>query len=356
MDITSDMVFLDSGAYSAFSRDETIDIEKYIQFIKDNGPYGVEACLDVIGNKDTGPTWETAMASEKNQRIMEDAGTSPIPVYHRGEEKYKDDESHLRKMVEEYDYIGLGTGRALGNRSQLTHWLDRVFEDIICDSQGRPKCKIHGFAVTSKKLLARYPWYSVDSNSPTIGAAFGKIFLPKPQTKGGFDYTDMVLITISNQANHPVGSLNTFLGRPKSHRIRYEELFEKLGFIKGQIQGKKKRKTNTERTEEDEGPSMTPMDLGLAEESPVNGDTLANSWEERLKWNLTVWGLMSADLATHTLATGEKYKTRIYSVCASKRHLEVAKEVKPHPRLLISYVYIRGREEFIEKVHNYQNQ
>jgi hypothetical protein len=98
------------------------------------------------------------------------------------------------------------------------------------------------------------------------------------------------------------------------------------------------------------------MDLGLAEESPVNGDTLANSWEERLKWNLTVWGLMSADLATHTLATGEKYKTRIYSVCASKRHLEVAKEVKPHPRLLISYVYIRGREEFIEKVHNYQNQ
>ena len=70
-------LFLDSGAFSAFTQGAEINIVDYIAFIKKNKKYiETYAVLDVIGSAEK--TWE-------NQRIMEKAGLSPLPCFHFGE-------------------------------------------------------------------------------------------------------------------------------------------------------------------------------------------------------------------------------------------------------------------------------
>jgi hypothetical protein len=139
-------LFLDSGAFSAFTQKASIDILDYIKFIKEHEKYlEVYANLDVIGD---------AKGTFKNQKIMEEHGLRPMPAYHFGEPwKY------LHYYVENYDYIAIGGVAQLGASPALSKWLDDCF-NIICDQPSRlPRVKVHGFAVTSLRLMLRYPWY-----------------------------------------------------------------------------------------------------------------------------------------------------------------------------------------------------
>jgi len=138
-------LFLDSGAYSAWSQNAVINIHEYIAFIKSNIEYiDVYANLDAIGDPD-----ETL----KNQRIMEKAGLSPLPCYHFGEPiKY------LKKYLKGYKYVALG-GMVPISTKDLRPWLDDIFLNHICDKDGIPRVKIHGFGMTSLSLMLRYPWY-----------------------------------------------------------------------------------------------------------------------------------------------------------------------------------------------------
>ena len=164
-------LFLDSGAFSAFTKGVEISIQDYIDFIKENKKYiDVYANLDVIGD---------AEATLKNQRIMEKQGLSPIPCFHYGEPwKYLD------LYLSEYDYIAIG-GMARVSKRGL-HFLDLCF-DKICDKEGTPTIKVHGFAITSLKLMLRYPWYSVDSTSWVLTGRMGDILVPQKRN-GAYDY------------------------------------------------------------------------------------------------------------------------------------------------------------------------
>lgn len=158
-------LFLDSGAFSARSQGAKIDIQEYIQFIKEHEDViDVYANLDVIGD---------AKATYKNQRTMEKAGLSPLPVFHQGEKIW-----YLERYLERYDYIAFG-GMVGSNSGTLILWLDRIFQDFICDSRGLPKVKVHGFGLTSLKLMLRYPWYSVDSTSWVTTGRMGSIYVPR---------------------------------------------------------------------------------------------------------------------------------------------------------------------------------
>jgi hypothetical protein len=159
-------LFIDSGAFSAWSQKLTIDVQDYIAFIKENlDIIDVYANLDVI--KDAQGTW-------KNQRIMENAGLHPLPVYH-----VEDDIKYLHKCIDNYAYFCLG-GMAKGySTAERTGFLDRCFK-IICDTPDHfPKCKVHGFGMTSLPLMLRYPWYSIDSTSWIMTGRMGSIFIPR---------------------------------------------------------------------------------------------------------------------------------------------------------------------------------
>lgn len=166
--------FLDSGAFSAFTRGAEINLDSYISFIKENSKYiTVYANLDVIGDVE---------ASWRNQRYMEEHGLHPLPVFH-----VEDPIEYLYECMK-YDYFCLG-GMASASTDVRVAFLDKCWY-IICDNKDhQPRNKVHGFGMTSHKLMFRYPWYSVDSTSWTQTAGFGNIFIPRSTDKAEFDFT-----------------------------------------------------------------------------------------------------------------------------------------------------------------------
>lgn len=163
-------VFIDSGAFSAFTLGITIDIAEYCNYIKRNADIirkedGVvmASVLDGIGDP---------LLTYRNQLTMESLGAKPLPCFHAGE-----DERYLEWYVKNYDYITLG-GMVGSSTKALCVWLDRMWERYLTDGSGRPRLKVHGFGITAVPIMERYPWHSVDSSSWIQSAAFGSIISP----------------------------------------------------------------------------------------------------------------------------------------------------------------------------------
>ena len=159
-------LFIDSGAFSAFTQNVQIDIQDYIRFIKEHKHLiSLYANLDVIGDAEA--TWQ-------NQKIMEDAGLDPLPCFHYGEP-----EKYLVRYLDKYDYVALGgVATKVKQGDVVSRWLDMVFGTYVCDASGMTKHKIHGFGITSLRLLLRYPWYSVDSTSWVVNSRMGALYVP----------------------------------------------------------------------------------------------------------------------------------------------------------------------------------
>jgi hypothetical protein len=161
-------VFLDSGAFSAFSLGAKINLSEYCSYILRNKDIlrtedGVvmASVLDGIGNPLL--TWQ-------NQAAMEKLGVTPLPCFHYGE-----DERYLEWYIARYPYITLG-GMVGVSKDALIKWLDRIWQAHLLDGSGRPKLRVHAFGVTTVAIITRYPWFSVDSSSWIQGAAFGSVY------------------------------------------------------------------------------------------------------------------------------------------------------------------------------------
>ena len=167
-------VFLDSGAFSAFTLGVEIDIVGYCDYIKRNSDIirkedGVvmASVLDGIGDP---------LKTYRNQLAMEELGAKPLPCFHYGE-----DERYLEYYVKNYDYITIG-GMVGKSSVLLIQWLDRIWANYLVDSTGHPRLKVHAFGITAIKIMERYPWFSVDSSSWIQSAAFGSIVTHKHGT------------------------------------------------------------------------------------------------------------------------------------------------------------------------------
>lgn len=154
-------LFIDSGAFSAKTRNITINIDTYINYLRTISPT-VYAVLDVIG--DPSATW-------KNLKIMESAGLNPLPVFHLGS-----DNEWLDKILNAYDRFAIG-GLVPHARRQvfLMQHLDAYWERIVRHRSGdRTKLPaVHAFGMASRWLLERYPFASADSTSWFAMRQFG---------------------------------------------------------------------------------------------------------------------------------------------------------------------------------------
>lgn len=104
---------------------------------------------------------------------MKESGLSPIPVFHQGERF-----EWLDKMLEDGEsYVGISP-YLRSHQSEIVAWMDKCYSRIT-DSKGRPLVKTHGFGVTSSLICHRYPFYSVDSTSWSVGGGYGQILMPK---------------------------------------------------------------------------------------------------------------------------------------------------------------------------------
>jgi len=158
-------VFLDSGAFSAFTLGKDVDLDAYCRYCRDNADL-VEYASVLDGIGDPLKTYENQMAMEAN-------GVQALPCFHYGE-----DERYLEFYVERYPYITLG-GMVPIARPQLRVWLDRIWSRYLTDAKGRPKIKVHGFGLTTMSLMERYPWFSVDSSSWVQIGNVGNVLLPE---------------------------------------------------------------------------------------------------------------------------------------------------------------------------------
>jgi len=227
-------LMLDSGAFSAWSQGKPIDIDAYIQFIKENEKYIDHYInLDVIGDAEN---------TYKNQKYIEKHGLNPIPVFHP---MHEDDSWLARYIKEGYEYIGIG-GMAGGtfNTSQLRPRLDHLFSKLICASDGMPKVKIHGFGMTSLDLMLRFPWFSVDSTSWVQTGRFGNVYVPKYR-RGQYVYNENSLkVTVSTQSPSQKDDGQHFTTFSPMEQRQILDYFDSKGFIMGKSEyHKEDRKT-----------------------------------------------------------------------------------------------------------------
>lgn len=164
-------IFLDSGAFSAYTLGAKIHLPTYVDYIKRNMDiFRVEdgvlmvAVLDGIGDP---------LETYRNQLTMEALGVKPMPCFHAGE-----DERYLEWYIQNYEYISLG-GMVGSSTKQLMLWLDRVWDKYLVDGSGKPRLKVHGFGITSIPIMERYPWWSCDSSSWVQAGSFGSIVTPE---------------------------------------------------------------------------------------------------------------------------------------------------------------------------------
>ena len=164
-------IFLDSGAFSAYTLGVELSVEQYCSYINRNRDIirvedgaVMASVLDGIGDP---------LQTYRNQMEMEMRGCKPLPCFHAGE-----DEKYLEYYVQNYEYITLG-GMVGSSTKQLCIWLDRMWDRYLVDGSGRAKIKVHGFGITAVPIMERYPWYSCDSSSWIQSAAFGAIVTPQ---------------------------------------------------------------------------------------------------------------------------------------------------------------------------------
>ena len=169
-------IMIDSGAFSVWTRGETIDLEEYIAFcleLRQRFPEAVFVNLDVIGDGES---------SCENWEIMREHGVDALPIYHP-----KTPIKYLLAYLEKVDYIGIG-GIAKTRTRERIQILDRLWENHLIDDDRMPTHKVHGMGVTTFSLLKRYPWYSVDSTSWLVHPMYGMLLVPK-RRNGAWDYT-----------------------------------------------------------------------------------------------------------------------------------------------------------------------
>ena len=177
-------LFIDSGAYSAYTKGTTISVDRYINYLNSiTTQCTIFAQLDTIpGQMGKPKTKEERLnaprLSWENYLYMRDRLKEPkklIPIFHQGE-----DYNWLWNMLDWTDengehipYIGISPAVDVPG---LEEFLIQSF-DIISRSSN-PDVKTHAFGMTQLKMLELYPYTSADSTSWKLSAAMGSIYTP----------------------------------------------------------------------------------------------------------------------------------------------------------------------------------
>ena len=178
-------LFIDSGAYTVYTRGIELDVDAYIDYIN-----SIDEHLTIFAQVDTIPgvhgqpkTKEQILKapelSWENYCYMREQVKSPdklLPIFHR-----REDWKYLHQMLEttfdnkHIPYIGLAATTDSSTKEKEI-WFEECF-NIIAKSSN-PNVKTHAFGMTSLKLLERYPFTSADSTSWIMEGANGNIMTP----------------------------------------------------------------------------------------------------------------------------------------------------------------------------------
>lgn len=188
------MVMMDSGAFTAHNRKETIDVDEFIKWheelLRECPKIKLKAGLDSLID------WQVSIA---NQEKTDKAGLGLFPTFHRFDPPHVHDWI-LERKYPLYAFGGL-VQDALTASDAIGAWLDGCY-DKICDKEGNNTQKVHLFGVSNIELMMKYPCYSSDSASALFTGSYGCIHIPTmdPFT-GQPDWTrPMVRMSVSDES------------------------------------------------------------------------------------------------------------------------------------------------------------
>lgn len=168
-------ILADSGAWSHFRSGKKLTMDDYCKWL-DKWQHAIThyVNMDVIGD---------GQKSYDNWIEMRKRGYNPLPVYHA---------STSIKFLEKYlesgaDYLCLGAIARMNTEYRISN-LDLIWANHLVEHKtGMPIVKVHGFGLTSLRIMVRYPWYSVDSTSWAYAARNGMMFIAR-KIGGEFKY------------------------------------------------------------------------------------------------------------------------------------------------------------------------
>lgn len=174
-------LMLDSGAFSAWKTGRSTSLDEVTKSYETvlraaDGVVGETwlVNLDTIpGSPGVDPTPQEIAAalidSDHNFRKLEQRfGTRVLPVFHQGE-----DTGRLVEVCSQAAYIGVSPRNDLNENVRL-QW---SIETHVAIKRIDPSIRTHGLAATSQRQFTQVPWFSVDSASWTLSAAYGTIIV-----------------------------------------------------------------------------------------------------------------------------------------------------------------------------------
>ena len=216
-------LFIDSGAFSMWTKGIEVDVDEYIKWINKRSKYiDLYGQVDAIPGNRTGiPTLEevreAAQKTWDNYLYMRPKMKKPeglLYTFHVGEPK-----EFLKQALEWTDENGnhipyIALGGMVGKPVQVRRNFLKMCFDIIKKSSN-PNVKVHAFGMTSRDLLSEFPITSADSTSWIMVAATGGIM------------TDFGTISVSEkQKNDP----NHYSHLPKKDLEKFQEKVCEFGF------------------------------------------------------------------------------------------------------------------------------
>lgn len=159
-DVCKSFVF-DNSAFSIWRRGGTLDVNGYIQWVRDwcRHPGFVWALIpdSIDGNE------------EENDALLAewpaDLARHGVPVWHLHESI-----NRLQRLGREFPVVALGSSGQWSVPGTAPWWtrMEQVM-DAICD-RGRPVCKLHGLRMLNPKVFSRIPLASADSTNAAVNS------------------------------------------------------------------------------------------------------------------------------------------------------------------------------------------
>lgn len=173
-------LFIDSGAYTAWTKGVEINVDEYISWLNERSE-DIYLCGQVDSIPPVGATLEQirecAQITWENYLYMKERLKNPdalLYTFHIGEpiEFLKQALSYKDKNGKPIPYIALG-GLVGKTRAARDRFLELCFKTI--KNSDNPDVKVHTFGMTDFNLLEKYPITSADSTSWIMVGAMGNI-------------------------------------------------------------------------------------------------------------------------------------------------------------------------------------
>lgn len=178
------LLYLDSGAYSAFTGKTIIDIDEYGIFLKKFGHY-----FDYVFSLDDSlDDWQHNNDNQMHlESILKDKPFKPIPVVHDPDDPFSE---FFMYVNEGHTYIALGS---MGARKKIP--LD-VLGKI---RKEHPDIRVHMFGNMNMDMLKKYRPYSADSAGWAHQGGYGAIYYWIPSENRGENFSVGSVDTVTSK-------------------------------------------------------------------------------------------------------------------------------------------------------------